>query len=530
MAAYLLNHKSSQWTWNYWERGSGSRPYPDDLDDTACAVVGLLANDPSCIDAAGQALLARALISCETQPGGPYRTWVTSLNDIAWRDVDVVVNANIGGMLDVLGVHSRPLETYISQCIESGELQSPYYVGSVPSLYFIARWYRGPQLPRLRQLIIAESHTARSAMHRAMLVTAACATDCWTQLPTGYVSALLAMQHDGAWPAKALYYEPPQGGSQQYAGSPELTTAFAIEALSSWLAIKPATKSKPPVQASSLRAIHQQAVKQMVRSDVADAAGIMARSLGENVSKLVLRRLNTASRNGWVAYTRYDALLDEHDASQLGVANSAMRQALRYYQQALPNNKVYAGYIESVFSTMDAANMWEITHARSAHKPPDYKQYRQLAQRSWGHVLAPTGVLLAVGFELHSKEVRMFHGYMRHYIIARQLVDDAHDWQDDLAHGRMTSVVTMLLVDCASASMFEMQQHYWNTTILAVNTLIRHHVQQARRYLAQCDYLIDTAQYLSWLQGLERVCDRAEVGIQQTQLFITAFTSNKMVN
>lgn len=93
---YLLSQKSDQWTWNYWPRQSGGSQYPDDLDDTACAISVVLESSPDKFDANAHAQLAKSLISCETQPGGPYATWLASTGATEWRDVDLIVNANIG--------------------------------------------------------------------------------------------------------------------------------------------------------------------------------------------------------------------------------------------------------------------------------------------------------------------------------------------------------------------------------------------------------------------------------------------------
>src|SRR4051812_37498098 len=44
LAQFLLRQRSANWTFNYWSRGAVERtthPYPDDLDDTFCALSSL---------------------------------------------------------------------------------------------------------------------------------------------------------------------------------------------------------------------------------------------------------------------------------------------------------------------------------------------------------------------------------------------------------------------------------------------------------------------------------------------------------
>ncbi len=64
--------------------------------------------------------------------------------------------------------------------------------------------------------------------------------------------------------------------------------------------------------------------------------------------------------------------------------------------------------------TVDAANTWEYLHARATVNNnvityislPDYGDYRQLAERSWGHMLAASGVLCLAGYDLTSGRQR----------------------------------------------------------------------------------------------------------------------------
>ena len=99
-ANFLRGHQSPHGSFNYWIRGSiGEKelPCPDDLDDTACALAALTIADPSRMDGPAMSNIVKILTHVESKPGGPYRTWITG-SDVAdiWKDVDPVVNANIG--------------------------------------------------------------------------------------------------------------------------------------------------------------------------------------------------------------------------------------------------------------------------------------------------------------------------------------------------------------------------------------------------------------------------------------------------
>ena len=78
-ATFLLTQKSRHWSWNYWIRKSKEskqRPYPDDLDDTFCALSALFLYNPKLIDGESFSYIVQLLSLLEIQEGGPYRTWL----------------------------------------------------------------------------------------------------------------------------------------------------------------------------------------------------------------------------------------------------------------------------------------------------------------------------------------------------------------------------------------------------------------------------------------------------------------------
>lgn len=145
-------------------------------------------------------------------------------------------------------------------------------------------------------------------------------------------------------------------------------------------------------------------------------------------------------------------------------------------------------------------------------------------------MIAPTGVLLAAGFALDGPEVKQLHDFFRHYLIAKQLCDDAHDWLDDLRHNRITPVVARLLRTCPDQDDSLRQRYFWQHTIDEVNQLICRHVQRAQIILNACDFLVKKTELQQWLDGLESVCTQAEQGRQDALTFIKTFTSKSLVN
>ena len=432
-----------------------------------------------------------------------------------------------------LKVTSSPLEKYISERIKTKELTSPYYCGTIPTLYFIALWYRGSQKSQLGSLVLEALQRPQDPLHKAMLITAACSLEIEKTIIQKQVGELLSLKREDGWPATALYYEPPQGSERRYAGSPELTTAFAIEALNAHLSYAPLTPAAVEAKPRSMQTIYNEqimTIQKQNRIEVIDPAGIMQRALGVPLPQKSMNDINRASIDGWAAYTFYDDLLDgEADIAALGAANMAMRRAVNGFLRATNHADEFAAYVERAFVDMDSANTWELLNARNPKRAPDYSNLEKLANRSAGHILAYIGSLVIAGFALNGAEVQAFKQFMKHYIIAKQLCDDAHDWDQDLARGHMSVVASWIAMDCKGESNDERRLHFWQHTILKVNRHVRAQLQKARQQLQACAFIKDTSDFELWLEGIEEVCVKAEAGRDDTKRFISAFTGADLI-
>jgi hypothetical protein len=568
IANYLLANKSDEWTWNYWQRDVAqfvSEPYPDDLDDTACALAALTQYEPALVDGAAQGHFAQTLIAQESQTGGPYNTWLH--NDAAWCDIDVAVNANIAFCLKALGVTLPALTDYIETAIVNHQLASSYYVGAIPSIYFIARWYDGPHRESLAiallQALKVKAATTNPLL-LAMALSSACRLGADRPLILSLASQLRAMASGGHWQASAIYYEPPTHGKKRYAGSPALTTAFAIEALQ--LTFKRSSKAnqdanrdttahlaglvglpKNRLQAD-LRTEYEAALQAIAQSDndgqITAMADCIARACGEVAPDVLRINLNLASLHGWLAYTIYDDVLDNQaKPERLGAANLASRKAIGYFATALPDQPAFQALVQSTFDVIDGANTWEVSHARGVitngqltiKSLPDYGNLAPLWQRSAGHMLAMRGTLLGLGHPLYSHPQQRLSRFFKHFIIAKQLNDDAHDWEEDLSNGHLSPVVCQLLsaaptkycqVIDLKQDLAEIQRIFWETTILAVCDDITYHLELARRALLGCGAVRYPDELLGWLDELQAAVDRAIGGRQEAKKFIDAYAGS----
>ncbi len=566
LVSYLLTQRSSQWTWNYWQRGSQAslaQPYPDDLDDTACALAALYHARPTLLDGVTLGKLAQSLIANETMPGGPYETWLTDRQKHPdWHDIDLAVNANIGYCLALQSVQLPGLLRYIAEQLATESLHSSYYCNELPNIYFLARWYRGLHYERLRAKVAANIANYRTvnALMLALTLTSACHTGFEISQLTPLAECLLRLRIDDHWPAEAFYGEPPVAGVAYYAGSEALTTAFALEALSEFDALlqKPLkTLGMPKGRAlhsrlqqlhdqlpdSDLKTSYQKLVASVILHDedqqISGIASTTAAACGMTMlPTAALTALNIASLHGWIAYTVYDNIWDDAaEPALLGAANYALRQTVAHFRSALPRQAGFQRFVSQTLDIVDAANTWEVHHARAAvtkqqiviSQLPDYKEYQLLADRSWGHVLAPGGVLCLAGYTINSRQQQALRRFFQHLLIARQLNDDAHDWEDDLRHGHLSAVVCMLVSEPCTIDLAHdisaLRLRFWQSTIDELVQLIMHHVSIARTSLATCPFT-DSSTYVLWLSAIEEAAQKALAERGQTQAFIATYSDN----
>ena len=207
--------------------------------------------------------------------------------------------------------------------------------------------------------------------------------------------------------------------------------------------------------------------------------------------------LGLASIYGWMAYTIYDSFLDgEGRPAQLPVANIAMRASQSCFREALPDQDLFQHYVSNVFSAMDEANAWEVSHCRftvqagkvGIGRLPRYGNRAMLASRSFAHALTPMAVLAKHFVSPGSAQARLIESAFRHYLIARQLNDDMYDWLEDMQSGQATYVATAILRDMRvkpgayhlRSLLPAMQKHFRHTTMPQICQRILWHIDMSR--------------------------------------------------
>jgi hypothetical protein len=542
-ARFLLAQKSDHWSFNYWARDTvevKTMPYPDDLDDTFVALAALHGYNPALIDGAVLAQVAKMLTAVEAAPGGPYRTWLVATAAAApgtppdskaappdkWRDVDLVVNSNIGYFLSRVGVRLSNLERFVRERVERGNLYSPYYPGSCPVEYFTSRFLGSASAP---PPVDVERLFARGEFDRP----------------------------------QPFCIDPSRDGKMCYAGSSALTAAFCAEALasrlsqfsqapqissSSWHHRPPAIPAATLLERAkmtargrcyrlpeSLKAITLREIEATNAGEMVMVPYAMHHALGnpQTVSRRRLDDLALANLYGWMAYTIYDDVLDgDKDEQQtrlkLSGANFFLRELTAYYIQLENEIPGIGEYFWQLLDGIDSANAEE--QERVGGIAVD-----RLADRSLGHALPALAVLFAsgaarMGSAAAAKITETTLSFFRNYLIARQLHDDAHDWSDDLARGRLNSAGARLMAIHSTGEQgdpIDLKKFFWREAIPAIVADIKKYLNQARADLAvlqSMGIIRDQAPLEEWLMRLEAAAGRAIRERDEVEKFIAAFT------
>lgn len=239
----------------------------------------------------------------------------------------------------------------------------------------------------------------------------------------------------------------------------------------------------------------------------------------------------------WMAYTIYDDFIDdEGKAFDLPVANIAMRQSLSTYLKTLSSHQFKALVYKS-YDAMDSANSWELKNCRavidgdsiSIPQNPDYKNLRVLSERASGHVIGVRGCGLLLNFT--NSQMDQLELALHHFLIARQLNDDIHDWREDFFKGHLTYVVSTLLKNNAikpgvyslSNLTANLEEYFWNTGHPLFCRKITYHVRRALKLLGQIEFITPTNDFTKLIQSIEESALKG-LAVQQNQKeFLAAY-------
>lgn len=579
-ATFLLLQKSDFWSFNYWKRNSKeatSVPYPDDLDDTCCALAGLSGYDDSIINSDALALIIQVLTETEIREGGPYITWLVPKNaKKKWRDVDLAVNSNVGFFLSMFDVSLKSINNLIENAIEKKYYYSPYYVSQYSVVYFISRYYKGSSKKKIIEFLLNMKKNDASwgnPMDTALAISALMNFGFMGELEKS-IAYLLSTQCAGAWKSLPFIVEEIKYSKKLYAGSAELTTAFCLEALSAYF--KRESKKEAGDKQNKHVAMEFQKIQSNIENQLKKRFSLLSPVLektGNNIAGYILRKdknvhiattscifsralkmdvcikkekelaeLGLANLYGWIAYTVYDDFFDdEGDIKSLSLANVCLREMAMIFGKIFEQKKSF-DLFERVMDDIDNANDWEVRNCRALvsgskiivpPKLPDYGDLAFLADRSMGHALGPIAILLEK-YDKKSKEIKNLERFFRHYIIARQLNDDMHDWEDDFKRGQLSSVVVALIKKGKRRNMWKreidlekklsaLQELFWHEIVSEICESIIKQLELARKYANQLKIIINEEFFCQLIDPLQKMAEKTKKEQREMVDFLKAY-------
>jgi hypothetical protein len=566
---FLLQQKNSGWSFNYWIRNTTeytNKPYPDDLDDTFAALTAIYHNAPHHINEETWQSIMALLINNEVATGGPYETWILhSEKDYnAWHDVDIVVNACIANFLALSDIRLPNLIAYIDTAIIENNIASKYYHQEYIVLYFVTSNYKGVYADLLRKRILALQHP--QGHWNTPFATALCTT---ALLRLGENPAMLRnainylehTEHNGMWQSDPFFIESISTSETIYSSCSAHCSACVVEAI---ILYQKACSDFADNSIISDKQLYCNNILNSCRTYIKDSVpqielqfehSLQALTIKDPNSEIVLLSYNfllslkpecqkktfsqtvlsMANVFGWIGYSAMDAIIDgESSITLLSMTLTCIRtSALLFISQTYDDHSKET--VKNILDGIESSLAWEqsiilqMTDQRLLLPDtlPDYGDYYSLAAKSLGHALGPMLLCLELGELDQAILVKQF---FIHYLIARQLHDDAHDWLEDLRRGFINSVAVGILAAWRTtcnknilhieSEQEKLQSLFWNEHIDVISQEIISQCHKAQALLSKIVIISDSSYLESLLLPLKQSAHKAVVERNKTMALL----------
>jgi hypothetical protein len=468
LANQLLKQRDKNWTFNYWCKESQNyktEPYPNDLDDTCCALAALYEYRPSLLDGLAWAKIINTIVSCEVKEGGPYRTWITSKYNKLWDNVDLAVNSNIAYLLKLLKVRLRNLDCYFDNKIASDDISSRFYKKEIIILYFLSRSYRGKYKKTLKEKIKKSFNSNLNSLEKALIISSLINLG-EKQIKNEWINQIIDSQDsDGSFEAADFYFYDFKNGNQ-FIKDKNLTTALVIECLTKYKFLtlnhqktnrrqKDYRKTVKAIVREELKThnldgipVVKQIVNRVIKNEnILDFPYAIYLLLRPNIKNKfnngLLINIGVIQIVGWCAYTLYDDFIDKDGNDTYLTTAECLKQIL---QQKLIDLKIDSNFYvlcQNLLYKLEYSYWWELEYYSKGSKNfgkylnnSEFTEY--LSWRLGGNLLIIAVILSKTGYKSDSEAGKSFLDIFYRYFIAKQIIDDIEDWQNDLKKGRLS--------------------------------------------------------------------------------------------
>jgi len=545
--SYLFSQVSLQGSWNYLDRSDTKKQYPDDLDDTALALTAITIHAPHLITEDILLSFVHLLVSAEVREGGPYFTWLTppNLREV-WNDIDPVVNSNIHYFLGLHKIQLEPLENYLKTIIVEDQFSSKYY-SPLHISFFLSKWKTNSKKKELMKRLVQIYPKITTLLDRALFVSAYLNLGGSPEKVYSDIERLSRIQPNHL-DTDPFYIEEIENGITTYAGSKPLVAAHIIQAITTHETIVGTETQKTPEIRNHQMIKH---VSHLALQQFSDAPSMVQKKIRVLVEKMASQKkspeifllpflwhesLHSKYQNyskkqvlqlwvkkvlGWIGFSIYDDVVDgEKKQHLIPLANLCVREVSEIFQRITPST-AQNQFVKNTLQTIDYAAVWEkqMCHVPIAHKIleppktlPDYGNLHHLANKSLGHALGP--IILTPSKKNNVQQ------FFIHYLIARQLNDDAHDLLTDLEQGFLNPVSVQVIkrllelhpnqthVNLESDREL-LQSLFWHEVIDTIVVQIQDHLHHARTIIRKSHIFKDTSIIETLLAPLEESAQQA---------------------
>lgn len=495
----------------------------NDLYTSFTALAALYKHDAALVSGEQLGSAVRTLIAYEQQPGGPYRT--------PGEQPVIVTNCAIARFMASVGRPLPGLTAYLAATVHVQDFAHNRQ-DEVTTAYHLAASGHGSQLLAgwaRRQLTTTSTIAQRFQLWRVLQL-------CGKRLPPD-ADTTIAAHLAACLPRKDLDESLIVVGMEllchraQTAKHPDNADYDDVIQTA-----RQACRHLPPTLNQGLQA----AITDISHKDRNHEIALLAAyfTLPETNTACNWRDLGAANIFCWIAYTIYDHIIDDEPGApaRLPLANAALRLALHRYQHCSPAG---SSFVERTFAKMDAANMWELQNCRftvadgtiQVGPLPRYGNRLILAHRAYGHILGPLLCLMTNG-QITGRQFTCAAEGLQHYLIARQLSDDIHDWQADLANGQINWIVADILRQLRilpgahnlSTLTQRAKKYFWQRGLSRHTATILSHIAKSRTAFRKSGCITAGHPVIKLLDTLE-AATRAAIDIHtQSRHFAAAYT------
>jgi len=454
---FLLSKKDDNWR------------FSENIGINFLALSAIAEYNPELIDGGAMAKILMFLTLAEVKEGGPYYSYINKQD----KETDLVTNVIVAYFLALQDVDLPELNKLIDSAIEIGNFDSRIFESIYSLVYLISNFYKGDKKEKLINFILEKSNERNNQLY------------IWI--------ADLALDN---LRNKKLNVAGRVVEDEQEIKIMELIFKAAEEQFSTL---------EGDAKKLAMREI-QKTIKGNKDGQMSLMAYYFRKALGKNGEKFsdeLIAKMGVANIFFWTAFIIYDDFWDEDEAANpqiLPIANLYARRYVDFFDFVLPESTGFRAFFHKLMDDLDAANTWENMHCRAKveglkffipEKLPEYGDYEFKFRPASGHILGPVAMLINLGYSLDSAEVKNIISYFKNYLIAMQINDDAHDWEEDLRRGHISTVVDMLLRDLnwqkreidLDTNLNELRKVFWFKTMPKAEELALFYAEKAKQAL-----------------------------------------------